>query len=650
MSRLLFSLVCAVLLAPSLAAAVQVGVAPATRKVLPADDVPDAVIAELHAARGEWEAFQLVIVDPAGATGLNVELSDLSGPDGASIAASQARLYREWFLDVQVGSPGQVSLHERDPGLYPDPLIPLEDPWGDAPAGAPFDLAPGEVGVVFVDLFVPRDAVPGEYSGTAAVAGGPVIDVRLTVWPFQLPAERTVATSFAFSYNIPGKFHGGSEGDDAANYPAILHRYYEALHEHRIDPTRVVGPVDFEFDEQGQLQDVDWTEYDAAVEPWMDGSKFDDGVGVTRFDVARFSPGHPGGLDSEEILAAGALARHLDERGWWDRAYVYAIDEPVFNGGDAAYQQIHDDVQALVDAEPLWEGHTLVTSSYDERIDGDVGIWCPVNTMLGDWFYPSGVHPGAEFYAERADLGEELWIYVCNADFPPAAGYDIDTAIGYEPRIVKWGAWYEGATGFLYWRTNFWVADDPWNVFRDPDLFGSFLARNSDGFLLYPGDHAGTEAPLGSPDEIELDGPIVSYRLKQIRDGLEDWELFRLAEDLGVGAFAREQVERAHTRFGDIFTEDCTGTIERSYCPDDQPWTLDEEVLLDARRQVAAKVAFLTDPDNWPDPEAVEPPAEQPPAEDDGCACSTNTGGPSGLLLALVFLVSRSSRWRARRR
>jgi hypothetical protein len=264
--------------------------------------------------------------------------------------------------------------------------------------------------------------------------------------------------------------------------------------------------------------------------------------------------------------------------------------------------------------------------------------------MFGDWFYTPGVHQGADFYAERtATTDEELWLYVCNANFPPAAGYDIDTAIGYEPRMVKWGAWYEGASGFLYWRTNYWVDDDPWNVFRNVEQFTHFGARNGDGFLLYPGDHDGTSAPLGSPEWLAIDGPIESYRLKQIRDGLEDWELFELAQELGGGDYARAQVARAHTRFGDFFAEDCSGDVPRSYCPDDQPWTLDQDVLLEARRNVVAKVLFLTDPDAWPDPEALaEPPVEEPA----DCACAAAPAPASGLLLLLPGLVAASRRRR----
>jgi uncharacterized protein (TIGR03382 family) len=136
---------------------------------------------------------------------------------------------------------------------------------------------------------------------------------------------------------------------------------------------------------------------------------------------------------------------------------------------------------------------------------------------------------------------------------------------------------------------------------------------------------------------VALDGPVVSYRLKQIRDGLEDWELFRLAEALGAGDYARAQVERAYRQFGTAPREDCDDPA--AYCPDDPPWTQDEQVLLDARWQVAAKVAHLTDP-AWPDPEEAADTADS--GAGGGCGCASG-GRPAWPWLALAA-------WLARRR
>ncbi len=149
---------------------------------------------------------------------------------------------------------------------------------------------------------------------------------------------------------------------------------------------------------------------------------------------------------------------------------------------------------------------------------------------------------------------------------------------------------------------------------------------------------------MGSPEDLSIDGPVASYRLAQIRDGLEDWELFSIAEDLGAGDYARTQVERAYRQFGTAPREDCDD--EGAYCPDDPPWTLDQQVLLDARWNVAAKVAHLMDPDAWPDPEDTSDTAETGSGTVDGCQCGSRTGTGWAWLAGLLLAGSLAARRR----
>ena len=650
------SLAALLLLFPSSAlSAWQLGVAPATQKVQPTTAIPASTQIALGAGLNEHEAFQVLVQDAGGLSGVDMRATELSGPAGAVIPASAVELFLEHYLDIQHPSPtfmGEIEDHPRDAGRYPDPLIPFRDPWaeGEVAVAAPFDLPAGETWAAWVDVHVPLDATPGAYRGTLTVSaeGQDSVEIRidLTVWPYTLPQDKTVATAFGFSSNLPRRFHGGPEGEDDPVYEEILRRYYQLMHDYRIDPTSVPGSVSFEVDDQGEVIEPDWTEYEAAVGPFLDGSLFDDGAPITRFNVAHFRPGRGQGSMSTEQWgdAARMFSEHLEGLGWWDKAYVYSTDEPYYNGGDETYEQIHSDVGALNDHAPLWDGHVLVTSPYNAIVDGDIDIWCPVTPMYDEWFF-GPLYETREFYQERIAMGEELWFYVCNANFPPYAGYDIDTTIGYEPRMVKWGAWYEGATGFLFWRVSYWIQDDPWNIWANYEEFGDMFSRNGDGVLLYPGDHDGSSAPLGSPQGVSVDGPIASYRLAQIRDGLEDWELFTLAEDLGAGDYARAQVERAYRQFGTAPRENCDDPL--AYCDEDPPWTLDQQVMLDARWKVASKVAFLMDPDTWPDPEAPVDTGDSAMGEPKGCGCSSaGSSGWLGLLPLPGLLVTRRRRAR----
>ena len=78
----------------------------------------------------------------------------------------------------------------------------------------------------------------------------------------------------------------------------------------------------------------------------------------------------------------------------------------------------------------------------------------------------------------------------------------------------------EAATG---WDMTAWDVSAPWA----PNIS---YGKTGDGVIIYPGNHDGLSAPLGSPADVALDGPVPSYRLKVIRLGLQDWALFSLAE------------------------------------------------------------------------------------------------------------------------
>src|SRR3954470_19387659 len=98
---------------------------------------PDAAVrggmaANLAAARGETESFQVVV--RAGAEALQdvtIGVTDLTGPDGATIAARDIALFREHFVEVkQSATPNGGAA-----GWYPDALVPFHDELtGRAPA------------------------------------------------------------------------------------------------------------------------------------------------------------------------------------------------------------------------------------------------------------------------------------------------------------------------------------------------------------------------------------------------------------------------------------------------------------------------------------------------------------------------------------
>ncbi len=59
---------------------------------------------------------------------------------------------------------------------------------------------------------------------------------------------------------------------------------------------------------------------------------------------------------------------------------------------------------------------------------------------------------------------------------------------------------------------------------------------------------------LGSPSDVAIDGPIT----KMIRNGLQDWALFRMADKAGMTAMVQTQLSAVYHQFGACTYSGCT--------------------------------------------------------------------------------------------
>ena len=164
---------------------------------------------------------------------VDVEFSDLQTSGGASISRDNVTAYYESFLN-----PVQPSSVEGGTGLWPDPLIPRVDRYVHETRNAfPFTLGRGRNQPLWVEIFVPPEALPGRYSGTARVtvegATRLTVPIRLTVWRFTLPSTSTLRSSFGLNgINLLKQHRGAYTNDDDLH--SIVSLYAKAALLHRI--------------------------------------------------------------------------------------------------------------------------------------------------------------------------------------------------------------------------------------------------------------------------------------------------------------------------------------------------------------------------------------------------------------------------------
>lgn len=142
---------------------------------------------------------------------------------------------------------------------------------------------------------------------------------------------------------------------------------------------------------------------------------------------------------------------------------------------------------------------------------------------------------------------ENLWTYHCCSQYKKVANRFFNMP-SFRNRVLGIQFYKFNIAGFLHWGYNFWYAQfsiKPIDPFKNTDANYGF--PSGDAFLVYPGE----------------DGPVESIRLEVLYDALQDLRALQLLESL-VG---REQVL-------ELLEEGLDGEITFDHYPKDQEWYL----------------------------------------------------------------------------
>ncbi len=518
----LTALASASLLLATVAHAQSIGVADATLKIRPTQSLVLEPGAQLKAAANEFEPFQIVVQGGgSGASNVSATAGALTGP-GGSIPASSLRLYRLGYLNI--ATPSSV---DGATGQWPDPLIPDVDPIANQKRNAfPFNVPAGENRVIFVDLHVPKGTAAGRYTGQVAVSvGGNVtpVPISLDVLPFEIPSTSSLPSTFGIGWDATCVAHHGSYngcGGDSGiiNMNSLYTRF---MLDHRITAEFVyTGP-------RASGSSYDWTNsFDNHYSPLIEGTATGMQLEGAKATSVRY-------IWTEQQARYSAWAEHFRRKGWFDKTYHYTCDEPPMT---CAWSDIRDRATTVHAADP--EMRTLVTTSLQDATSNGVlshiDLLVPVVNHMHD--KGSGTYGGnqrAKYDAFlRSGPTKELWWYQscmshgCGTNggsyFSGWPSYMVD-ASGVQNRAMNWLTFKYDIRGELYWSATYMLRQAWSTVYA----FGG----NGDGTLLYPG----TPAQIGGTTHI----PVASYRLKMIREGMEDYEYLHRLAQLGEGEWAR---------------------------------------------------------------------------------------------------------------
>ncbi len=341
--------------------------------------------------------------------------------------------------------------------------------------------------------------------------------VAVKVWDFALTDETTLRTAFLLWPDYFKWGYGQQFSDEEKDPAKLTVRYYEFfLYKYRINLADVPG---------GPTSST--------------GNKY---LSDPRTNTFRWY-----NVDMSVTEDNGGVAP-----SWRNKMIYYKVDEP------GARNPIRTDLQNLkqqtdkvrqntpdyrwvvpvdrnLDLDEDLNSTSFASSKYDMLgyMEQMINIWCPKLhaftprelAFIKDVSYFQSIDQDVKYglFTDRVRAwvagGDELWIYICNrcslsdVQNEPYANWQL-TSDGTETIISLWQIKQQNATGMLYWAVNYWK-ENFWN-----NSVNWIYPFPGDGVLVYSGDKFGT-----------LD-PIPTLRLEGIRDGIEDYQMLSMLEEI----------------------------------------------------------------------------------------------------------------------
>ena len=309
----------------------------------------------LFGAGNETVCFQLV-VDAGEVPIKQVRLTwtDLADDRGGRIPAANIRAFRMLPVKVDRYPPWYLRLVDKvpAPASFYDALVPVDA----AGAGQPFDLKPGQRLALWIDVAIPRDARAGKYFGRVALesdgSGRWAAAIELKVYDFVLPDAQAVAAVGGFDHRK--LFAELVRDGDKPFVPlrldplqplvrrglVVLRQLMRLAHEHRLDLFDKTIHPPLKRDAAGKV-DLDWSNYDAIVRPYLDGTAFEDRIAVAAWPSpvsdAWPDPSNYGGAESKSYVktfqsVAAAADKHLRSIKADKRIFYWPYRGPIGQG------------------------------------------------------------------------------------------------------------------------------------------------------------------------------------------------------------------------------------------------------------------------------------------------------------------------------
>ena len=451
-------------------------------------------MAAIHVAMGknEREGFQFILRGRGAWPQYCIELGDAVNENGDTIPIS---MFKEYYIYAGEG---------KGAGTYPDALVPypinqntLEIAAAGRNQGYYFELRTGAdtpAGIYTGKISALQRRQLPDYSWETIET---LVEAEFTVEVLDVTFPDAAYNDTAVGVASSGRFfalNGAEQGTPEAE--ALYKQYYDYLLDHKISAYSL--PYDI---------------LDERADAYMSDHR-----------VKAFLIPYPG----EDELLLEYYEKVQSDPEWARKGYFYPIDEPGTAEAIETYNAMTDRLAGLC------PGYHMVTPFYTWKFsdggsgfdnlaiqDGRSDIICPISNLFDSGGFPEAVQKRVN------DGGDRAWWYVCCG---PTGNYNnmFIHQQGTRHRLLFWQQYQQGLTGLLYWSSVYWEKANPW---FSSVTWNSWEACG-DGSWFYPGPAVGQREP------------VPSLRLKVIADGLEDYDLLRMAEERFGRDYCLEKAEQ----------------------------------------------------------------------------------------------------------
>ena len=475
---------------------------------------PGEAVSEV--VRGEHATLQFVVRSPYSIRDLKVSVSQ-AADDGNRLPEAKAGFVGY----VKVGR--TIWDYSRDrivsaSGYYPDPILEQES----------IDVDFGNTQPIWISIPVPTDAAAGNYKGTITISGINgrkkfMMSKEYTVKVYPVTVDKTSLWVTNWFFLGPGQLRWMNGGNLFEEYSGQHWEYIRTLARKMAEYRQnvaLISPLRLsQFRYENGEWSIDFSRFDRVVEIFIQ-----EGV------IGRIEGGHIGGREStwlsqfvvmvplkdahtenkfvnlpisdpaaQEFYKAflPALNMHLKERGW-DKMYMqHLADEPI-EENIKSYIEIAAFVRKLV------PDFKFIEACHSKNLGEVLDIWVPqLDYMDRDY----------EFYNKQNKKGKEAWFYTCLSPKGEYVNRFIELPL-LKTRYMHWVNYKYDIPGYLHWGLNYWRGEDPFGEQTDIQFEGGQILPGGDSWIIYP-----KEGKLFS-----------SIRYDAMRDGIVDYELFRMLE------------------------------------------------------------------------------------------------------------------------